>query len=59
MAEPQIFLCYSSEDKAVIDDIFIKLKDAGLNPWMDKPPSPFGYEGLQPGSFWDTEIKKK
>ena len=56
---PRIFLCYASEDKAFVDESYIRMKDAGLNPWMDKPPAPYQDQGIPPGALWDSEIKKQ
>jgi hypothetical protein len=55
----QIFLSYAREDKPRIDEIYVALKKAGLNPWMDEPPRPYHVEGLQPGQMWDEEIRKR
>ena len=55
----QIFLTYAKEDKAQIDEIYVALKKAELDPWMDEPPRPYNTEGLQPGLNWDDEIRKK
>lgn len=55
----QIFLSYAREDKPRIDQIYVALKEAGLDPWMDEPPRPHQLEGLQPGQFWEEEIRKR
>lgn len=55
----QIFLSYAREDKPRVDQIYAALKKAGLNPWMDEPPRPYQMEGLQPGEFWEEEIRKR
>jgi hypothetical protein len=55
----QIFLTYAKEDKAQIDEIYVALKKAELDPWMDDPPRPYQMDGLQPGLNWDDEIRKK
>ena len=31
----QIFLCYASEDKAAVLDIYDRLKALGYKPWLD------------------------
>lgn len=55
--KPIIFLCHAHEDKDEIDEIYLTLKDAGLNPWMDKPPKPYDFEGIKPGEEWDIVIR--
>jgi hypothetical protein len=54
-----IFLSYAKEDKSRVDEIYILLKKAGLNPWMDDPPSPYASEGIPPGQDWDQFIRHK
>jgi len=54
----QIFLCYAKEDKARVEEIYLAMRSAGLRPWMDKPPRPYGLEGIKAGSPWQTEIRK-
>lgn len=56
---PQIFFCYATEDKDKVDDIYLLMKDAGLNPWMDKPPPPFQLNGISLGHNWKSVIRKK
>lgn len=54
---PAVFLCYAREDKAAIEAIYRQLKQAGLAPWMDKPPQPYALEGVRPGERWDKRIR--
>lgn len=54
---PSLFLCYAREDKAAVEAIYIQLKQAGLAPWMDKPPAPYSMDGLRPGERWDKRIR--
>jgi hypothetical protein len=54
-----VFLCYAREDKALVDRIYLELYQAGLRPWMDKPPTPYHQLGIPPGSDWDAYIRKK
>ncbi|MEX2139019.1 MAG: toll/interleukin-1 receptor domain-containing protein [Pirellulales bacterium] len=54
-----IFLSYAKEDKVPVESIFLALKEAGLDPWMDKPPAPFDLDGILPGQFWDTVLREK
>jgi hypothetical protein len=55
----RIFLCHAHEDKEQVQEIYLALKKAGFNPWMDRPPRPFRHEGLEPGSDWDSEIRSQ
>jgi hypothetical protein len=54
-----IFLSYAKEDKPVVDGIYLKMKEAGLTPWMDKPPAPYSFEGIRPGEVWDIALREK
>lgn len=54
----RVFLCYAKEDKNKVDLVYEKLVKIGLNPWMDRPPSPYADRGIKPGLRWDDEIKK-
>lgn len=56
--QPIIFLCYANEDKERLHAIYLEMKDAGLNPWMDKPPKPYDSEGIKPGEKWDIFIRQ-
>jgi len=49
--EKIIFLAHASEDKVAVRKLYRKLKENGLEPWLDE-------ENLQPGVRWDDEIKK-
>lgn len=51
-AQPlQVFLCYSSEDKPAIGELYLRLQADGVQPW-------FNDEDLLPGQKWRTEIPK-
>ena len=52
------FLCYAKEDKSRVDEIYLKMKQHGLAPWMDKPPSPFEFDGILPGENWENRVKE-
>jgi len=47
----KIFLCYAKEDKAQVEHLYQKFKDAGFEPWMDKVD-------LAGGEKWRPTIKK-
>ncbi len=44
-----IFLAHASEDKYFVRKLYNKLKENGLNPWLDE-------EDLMPGIKWNDEI---
>jgi hypothetical protein len=46
-----VFLCHGSEDKATVRDIYFKLRQDGVRPWLDE-------EEILPGQDWDTEIRR-
>lgn len=43
------FLCYASGDKAIVRELYRRLKAAGFEPWLDE-------EELLPGQEWQEEI---
>jgi hypothetical protein len=47
----RVFISYSRQDYEVAVRLYNDLKNAGLNPWLDK-------EDLLPGQSWNLEIKK-
>ncbi len=47
-----IFLCYGREDLVQVQQIYLRIKNAGLDPWMDKPPKPYEWSGVIPGNAW-------
>jgi len=57
--KPKIFLCHANEDKARVQAIYLQLRSAGLNPWMDKPPAPYDLDGINAGEDWDSRIRKE
>jgi hypothetical protein len=54
-----IFISYAKEDHAYACTLYLALKNAGLDPWMDKPPPPYEGEGLQVGQRWRTVLDAK
>ena len=46
-----VFLCHSSKDKPAVRDLYRRLKDKRVEPWLDE-------EKLIPGQEWDYEISK-
>jgi TIR domain len=53
MPEPSttsdIFLCHASEDKGAVRELYYRLRDAGIQPWIDE-------EDLSPGQRWQEVI---
>ena len=47
----RIFLCHAKEDRQQVQEIYQRLKELGLQPWIDK-------ENLLPGQRWDDEIRR-
>jgi len=45
-----VFLCHGSEDKPAIRQLYDKLRDDGVIPWLDE-------KSILPGQDWDTEIR--
>src|SRR3712207_2923384 len=46
-----VFLCHGSEDKATVREIYARLRQDGVRPWLDE-------EEILPGQDWDTEIRR-
>ena len=46
-----VFLCHSSGDKATVRDLYYKLLNDGIDPWLDQ-------EKLVGGTDWSLEINK-
>jgi len=57
--ETAIFLSYAREDRRPVQNIYRRLRDAGLEPWMDQPPRPWQLEGIRPGEDWDAAIRTR
>lgn len=52
LREARVFLSYADEDQAVAQRLCQKLREGGLDPWMDK-------SGLGPGAEWDRTIEER
>jgi len=48
----RVFLCHSSSDKPIVRTLYNRLKDDGLDPWLDE-------QKLLPGQDWNLEITKE
>ena len=46
----RVFLCHSAHDKAAVRDLYHRLRNDGVNPWLDE-------EDLIPGQDWHVEIE--
>lgn len=46
-----VFLCHASEDRAKVRELYQKLAEAGVEPWLDE-------EKLLPGQQWEAEIRR-
>jgi hypothetical protein len=49
LKEKKVFLSYVRQDKEKVQTIYFRLKELGLNPWMD-------LEDLKPGDLWSDKI---
>lgn len=47
----RVFLCHSSDDKPAVYSLYQKLKEAGVEPWLDK-------ENLLPGENWRVKVEE-
>lgn len=48
---PNVFVCYAKEDVVKAEEVFVELRTAGADPWLDK-------RKLVLGDEWEHEIKK-
>ena len=53
----RIFLSYSRQDQAAVQELFCRLEEAGLRPWMDQPPAGREPE-LRPGEDWQAATRR-
>lgn len=56
---PRIFVSYAKEDHDFAGELYMALRAAGFRPWMDKPPSPYDLDGLQPGEDWRIALGRE
>jgi TIR domain len=54
-----IFISYAREDYVYACDLYLALTDAGLDPWMDKPPHPHEHLGIKVGQKWRPVIEAR
>src|SRR5260370_33344066 len=47
----RVFLCYAFENKAIVQELYPRLRVDGFDPWLDD-------ENLLPGQVWHQEIRK-
>ena len=45
-----VFICYNKEDWQQVEEIYSKLKERGILPWID-------FENIRPGSPWISELE--
>ena len=63
MTEPKrpfkVFLCYSSADRRVVRELYLRLINDGVDAWLDKE-KPCGERSrtIIPGQDWELEIRK-
>ena len=50
--QPRVFISYVKEDFTRVEPLYDKLKEQGLNPWIDRV-------NLLPGVDWDREIVRQ
>jgi len=58
MSKPICFISYASEDISHAHVLYRRLREAGLSPWMDKPPAPYLLDGLKPGELWEDRLRE-
>src|SRR6266481_3657169 len=49
--KPRIFLSYAREDRPSVEQIYVRLRAEGFDPWMD-------IHDIQPGEKWSSVIGK-
>lgn len=50
-SHPRVFICYAKQDAEEADEVYLRLKATGADPWLDK-------RSLLLGDDWEAEIKK-
>lgn len=58
METPICFISYARENILEAQILYRRLREAGLNPWMDKPPPPYKLDGLRPGELWEDRLRE-
>lgn len=58
MNDSMCFISYASEDLSLAQVLYRRLREAGLNAWMDKPPHPYRLDGLKPGELWEDRLRE-
>ena len=46
-----VFLCYAHSNREIVRNLYLSMKDDGINAWLDS-------ENLQPGQDWQHEIRR-
>ena len=47
----KVFLCHDADDKPAVRELYARLRQDGIDPWLDE-------EDLLPGQLWQDEIPK-
>jgi hypothetical protein len=47
----KVFLCHAREDKTAVEDLYHRLRNQGVDPWLDK-------HDLLPGEDWEKAIRR-
>ena len=51
MSPLKVFLCHASDDKPLVRELYGRLAEGGIEPWLDEVD-------ILPGQDWDLEIKQ-
>ena len=49
---PKVFVSYARENQAFVDQMYVALQSAGLNPWVDR-------HQLEAGDSWDAIVRQR